>query len=218
VKQVELPGAKAGDIVTLAGFEEVGIGETFASPEFPEALPYVSIDEPTIAMNFMVNSSPMAGKEGKYITSRQILERLSRELRTNVSLRVEKTESPDSFKVSGRGELHLSILIENMRREGYELAVSKPEVIYREIDGRLCEPMEYLVIEVPEQYQGTVIEKLGTRKAEMVSMQPMDGTNRLEYVIPARGLIGAPKRSHSRAEERFSYRHGERGNGLLCSF
>ena len=190
VKQVELAGSVAGDIVTLAGFEEVDIGETFASTECPEAIPYVSIDEPTMAMNFMVNSSPLAGKEGKFVTSRQIFERLSRELRTNISLRVEKTQSPDSFKVSGRGELHLSILIENMRREGYELAVSKPEAIFREIDGKLCEPMEYLLVEVPEEYQGTVIEKLGMRKAEMVSMQPMDGINRLEYVIPARGLIG----------------------------
>jgi GTP-binding protein len=190
VKQVELAGSGAGDIVTLAGFDEVGIGETFASTECPESIPYVSIDEPTMAMNFMVNSSPLAGKEGKFVTSRQIFERLSRELRTNISLRVEKTQNPDSFKVSGRGELHLSILIENMRREGYELAVSKPEAIYREIDGKLCEPMEYLLVEVPEEYQGTVIEKLGMRKAEMVSMQPMDGINRLEYVIPARGLIG----------------------------
>ncbi len=190
VKQVELTSSGAGDIVTLAGFEDVGIGETFTSTEFPEALPYVSIDEPTMAMNFMVNSSPMAGTEGRYVTSRQIAERLSRELRTNVSLRVEQTDSPDTFKVSGRGELHLSILIENMRREGYELAVSKPEVILREIDGRLCEPMEYLLVEVPEEYKGTVIEKLGARKAEMVSIQQTDGVNRLEYVIPARGLIG----------------------------
>ena len=190
VCQVELMKAGAGDIVALAGFEDAGIGETFTATEFPEALPYVSIDEPTMAMNFMVNASPLAGTEGKYVTSRQIFDRLSKELRTNVSLRVERTENPDSFKVSGRGELHLSILIESMRREGFELAVSKPEVIYREIDGKLCEPMEYLVIEVPEEYQGTVIEKLGMRRAEMVSMQPMDGVNRLEYVIPARGLIG----------------------------
>jgi GTP-binding protein len=141
-------------------------------------------------MNFMVNSSPFAGRDGKWVTSRNIRDRLQRELRTNVSLRVEDTSNTDTFKVSGRGELHLSILIENMRREGYELAVSKPEVIYREIDGVRCEPMEYLVIDVPEEYQGTVIEKLGPRKAEMVSMHAMDGINRLEYVIPARGLIG----------------------------
>jgi GTP-binding protein len=190
VKKVELSEAAAGDIVTIAGFEEAAIGETFTSCDCPEALPYVAIDEPTISMNFMVNSSPMAGQEGKYVTSRQIAERLTKELRTNLSLRVEKTENPDSFKVSGRGELHLSILIENMRREDFELAVSRPEVICREIDGKLCEPMEYLVIDVPEQYQGTVLEKLGARKGEMESMQPMGGTNRLDYVIPARGLIG----------------------------
>ncbi len=138
----------------------------------------------------MVSDSPFAGREGKYVTSRNIRDRLTKELRTNVSLRVEDTDNTDTFKVSGRGELHLSILIENMRREGFELSVSKPEVIFREIDGVRCEPMEYLVIDVPEEYQGTIIEKLGTRKAEMVSMQPMNGVNRLEFVIPARGLIG----------------------------
>jgi GTP-binding protein len=190
LKQIELEQASAGDIVTIAGFDEVGIGETFAAADKPQALPYISIDEPTLSMNFMVSTSPFAGREGKYVTSRNIRDRLTRELRTNVSLRVEDTENTDTFKVSGRGELHLSILIENMRREGFELAVSKPEVIYREINGQRCEPMEYLVIDVPEEYQGTVIEKLGTRKAEMVSMHPMDGVTRLEFVIPARGLIG----------------------------
>jgi GTP-binding protein len=150
----------------------------------------MAIDEPTLSMNFMVSDAPFAGKEGKYVTSRNIRDRLMKELRTNVSLRVEDTGNTDTFKVSGRGELHLSILIENMRREGFELSVSKPEVIFREIDGVKCEPMEYLVIDVPEEHQGTVIEKLGTRKAEMVSMQPMEGTNRLEFIIPARGLIG----------------------------
>jgi len=190
LKQVELPHAVAGDIVTIAGFDEVGIGETFASVENPTPLPYVAIDEPTLSMNFMVSDSPFAGREGKLVTSRNIRDRLMRELRTNVSLRVEDTENTDTFKVSGRGELHLSILIENMRREGFELSVSKPRVIMREIDGVTCEPMEYLVIDVPEEHQGTVIEKLGTRKAEMVSMHQMDGTNRLEFVIPARGLIG----------------------------
>ncbi|WP_305043806.1 translational GTPase TypA [Geoalkalibacter sp.] len=190
LRQVEISDASAGDIVTLAGFEEVGIGETFASLDDPHALPYVSIDEPTIAMNFMVNSSPFAGREGKFLTSRQIRERLQRELRTNVSLRVQDTDNTDTFKVSGRGELHLSILIENMRREGFELAVSKPEVILREINGQVCEPTEYLVIDVPEEFQGTVIEKLGVRKAEMVSMQPMDGLNRMEFIVPSRGLIG----------------------------
>jgi GTP-binding protein len=190
LSQVELADAVAGDIVTIAGFENISIGETLANAAAPEALPYLSIDEPTLSMNFMVSDSPFAGKEGKYVTSRNIRDRLTKELRTNVSLRVEDTENTDTFKVSGRGELHLSILIENMRREGFELSVSKPEVIYRDIDGVRCEPMEYLVIDVPEEHQGIVIEKLGTRKAEMVSMQPMHGTNRLEFVIPARGLIG----------------------------
>jgi GTP-binding protein len=190
LQQVEIQDAIAGDIVCIAGFEEIGISETFADAEHPVALPYVAIDEPTLSMNFMVNNSPFAGLEGKYVTSRIIRERLHKELRTNVSLRVEDTNNTDTFKVSGRGELHLSILIENMRREGFELAVSKPEVIMREIDGVNCEPMEYLTIDVPEEHQGTVIEKLGTRKAEMVAMHPMDGTNRLEFIIPARGLIG----------------------------
>jgi len=190
LKHVELNEASAGDIVTIAGFDHVSIGETLASSESPRSLPYVAIDEPTLSMNFIVNSSPFAGREGKFVTSRNIRDRLHKELRTNVSLRVEDTSSTDTFKVSGRGELHLSILIENMRREGFELAVSKPEVIYREIDGQQCEPFEYLVIDVPEEFQGTVIEKLGPRKAEMVSMHSMEGTNRLEFVIPARGLIG----------------------------
>lgn len=190
LQQVELQEARAGDIVTIAGFEELGISETLASVDQPEALPYVAIDEPTLSMNFIVNNSPFAGREGKWVTSRNIRERLMKELRTNVSLRVEDTDNTDTFKVSGRGELHLSILIENMRREGFELSVSKPEVIYREIDGVRCEPIEYLSIDVPEEHQGTVIEKLGMRKAEMTSMQSMDGINRIEFLIPARGLIG----------------------------
>ncbi len=190
LQQIEISEAFAGDIITIAGFEELGIGETLASAASPVALPYVAIDQPTLSMNFMVNNSPFAGTEGKWITSRNIKDRLARELRTNVALKVEDTENTDTFKVSGRGELHLSILIENMRREGFELAVSKPQVIYREIDGVRSEPMEFLTIDVPEEYQGTVIEKLGTRKAEMVSMAAMDGTNRLEFIIPARGLIG----------------------------
>ncbi len=190
LQQVEIEEASAGDIVSIAGFEELGIGESLADIETPVALPYVAIDEPTLSMNFMVSNSPFAGHEGKYVTSRNIRDRLMKELRTNVSLRVEDTDNTDTFKVSGRGELHLSILIENMRREGYEMSVSKPEVIFREIDGERCEPIEYLAIDVPEEYQGTVIEKLGTRKAEMTSMQTMEGTNRLEFLIPARGLIG----------------------------
>ncbi len=188
--QKELEEASAGDIVTIAGFNEVSIGETFASAADPVAIPYVSIDQPTISMNFIVNDSPFVGKDGKLLTSRNIRERLEKELRVNVALRVEDTENTDTFKVSGRGELHLSILIENMRREGFEMAVSKPQVIMQEIDGVKCEPMEYLVVDVPEEFQGTVIEKLGTRKAEMVSMQPMDGMNRIEFTIPSRGLIG----------------------------
>jgi GTP-binding protein len=190
LQQVEIPEATAGDIVTVAGFEDIGIGETISDANNPQALEALLIDEPTLSMNFMVNGSPFAGKEGKFVTSRQIRERLMRELRTNVSLRVEETSNTDSFKVSGRGELHLSILIENMRREGFELAVSKPEVIFREIDGVHSEPMEFLTVDVPEEYQGTVIEKLGTRKGEMVSMTPMDGVVRIEFIIPARGLIG----------------------------
>ena len=190
LKQVEMAEGCTGDIITVAGFDEVGIGETLASAENPIALPYVSIDEPTISMNFIVNSSPFAGREGKLVTSRNIRERLDRELRTNVSLRVEDTGNADTFKVSGRGELHLSILIENMRREGFEMAVSKPEVIFREENGKKLEPMEYLVVDVPGEYQGAIIEKMGPRKGEMVAMNPMGETIRLEFVIPARGLIG----------------------------
>ncbi|PLX78784.1 MAG: translational GTPase TypA [Desulfuromonas sp.] len=190
LKQVEIEQANAGDIVSVAGIEAISIGQTIADPNHPEALPYVSIDEPTLSMYFMVNSSPFAGQEGKFVTSRQLGERLQRELRTNVSLRIETTDNTDTFRVSGRGELHLSILIENMRREGYEMAVSKPEVIFRDIDGVSSEPMEHLVIDVPEEFQGTVIEKLGTRKAEMTSMQPREGVVRLEFIVPARGLIG----------------------------
>jgi len=190
LKQVEIEEAMTGDIVSIAGFESVGIGETLANAENPVALPYVAIDEPTISMNFIVNSSPFAGREGKLVTSRNIRERLDKELRTNVSLRVADTDAGDTFKVSGRGELHLSILIENMRREGFEMAVSKPEVIFREVAGKKLEPMEYLVVDVPAEYQGVIIEKMGPRKGEMTSMQPMGDTVRLEFIIPARGLIG----------------------------
>ena len=190
LKQVEIEEAMTGDIVCIAGFESVGIGETLANAENPIALPYVAIDEPTISMNFIVNSSPFAGREGKLVTSRNIRERLDKELRTNVSLRVADTDSGDTFKVSGRGELHLSILIENMRREGFEMAVSKPEVIFRDVAGKKMEPMEYLVVDVPSEYQGVIIEKMGPRKGEMTSMQPMGDFIRLEFIIPARGLIG----------------------------
>jgi GTP-binding protein len=190
LKQVDIEEAVTGDIVTIAGFDEVGIGETLAAADNPVGLPYVAIDEPTISMNFIVNNSPFAGREGKSVTSRNIRERLDKELRTNVSLRVEDTANPDTFKVSGRGELHLSILIENMRREGFEMAVSKPEVILREVNGQKHEPMEYLVVDVPSEFQGTIIEKMGPRKGEMTSMQPMGDFIRLEFIIPARGLIG----------------------------
>jgi len=190
LQQVSIEQASAGDIVTIAGFEEISISESLASVDNPQPLPYVNIDEPTLSMNFIVNSSPFAGNEGKFVTSRNIFERLQKELRTNVSLRVEETDNTDTFKVSGRGELHLSILIENMRREGFEIAVSKPEVIFKEEDGQRLEPIEYLCIDVPEEFQGTIIEKLGRRKAELISMKQMEGTNRLEFNIPARGLIG----------------------------
>jgi len=190
LRQVEISEAYTGDIVTIAGFDEVGIGETLAAADRPAPLPYVSIDEPTLAMNFIVNNSPFAGREGKQVTSRNIRERLDKELRTNVSLRVEDTGNADTFLVSGRGELHLSILIENMRREGFEMAVSKPEVILREIDGQKQEPMEYLVVDVPSEHQGTIIEKMGPRKGEMVAMHQMGEVIRLEFIIPARGLIG----------------------------
>ena len=190
LKQVDIAEAFTGDIVTIAGFTEVGIGETLASAENPIGLPYVAIDEPTLSMNFIVNNSPFAGREGKLVTSRNIRERLDRELRTNVSLRVADTSNADTFQVSGRGELHLSILIENMRREGFEMAVSKPEVIMREIEGKRHEPMEYLVVDVATEYQGVIIERMGPRKGEMVAMTPMGDCTRLEFIVPARGLIG----------------------------
>ncbi len=190
LKQVDIEEAGTGDIVTVAGFEDVSIGETLASAENPIAVPYVSIDEPTLSMNFIVNTSPFAGREGKWVTSRNIRERLTKELRTNVSLRVDDTDSADTFMVSGRGELHLSILIETMRREGFELAVSKPEVIVRIKDGVKMEPMEYLVVDVASEFQGAIIEKMGPRKGEMVAMAPMGEMVRLEFIIPARGLIG----------------------------
>ncbi|WP_026842922.1 translational GTPase TypA [Citrifermentans bremense] len=190
LKQVEIAEAFTGDIVTIAGFTEVGIGESLAAADNPIPLPYVAIDEPTLSMNFIVNSSPFAGREGKLVTSRNIRERLDRELRTNVSLRVSDTSNADTFQVSGRGELHLSILIENMRREGFEMAVSKPEVIMRMVNGVRHEPMEYLVVDVPAEYQGAIIERMGPRKGEMAAMTPMGDTIRLEFIVPARGLIG----------------------------
>lgn len=190
IARVEVNELSAGDIGAFAGLEDVDIGDTIASPLLPEPLHFVDIEEPTITMNFMVNNSPFAGLEGKYVTTRHLSERLSRELKSNVSLRVEITDSPDIFKVSGRGELHLSILIENMRREGYELQVSRPQVIMKKVLDVLSEPMEHLIIDVPEEFVGIVIEKLGKRKAEMKNMVSISEITRIEFVIPARGLIG----------------------------
>lgn len=191
LKRVEIEEAGGGDIVAISGIKDINIGETIADPQHPEALPVLKIDEPTLQMTFLVNNSPFAGREGKWITSRKLRERLMKELETDVSLRVDETESPDAFIVSGRGELHLGILIENMRREGYELQVSKPEVIVKEIDGVRMEPIERLLIDVPEESMGSVMESLGTRKAEMVNMTNSgSGQVRLEFLIPARGLIG----------------------------
>lgn len=191
LKKVELTEAAAGEIVGVAGFEAAQIGETLADPNQPEALPTISIGEPTISMNFMVNTSPFAGKEGKFVTSRNLRERLFRELRSNVALKVEETDNTDVFKVSGRGELHLSILIETMRREGYEFAVSRPAVISKEIDGKLHEPIERLFLDVEETYIGAVMEGLGRRRGDLQSMgNSHSGHNRLEFEVPSRGLIG----------------------------
>ncbi len=191
LKRVEVAQAMMGDLICVSGITDINIGETGCDPEHVDPLPFVKIDEPTISMNFIVNNSPFAGKEGKYVTSRNIRDRLFKEVETNVSMRVEETESTDTFKVSGRGELHLSILIETMRRQGYEFAVSRPKVILKEIDGVVCEPIELLIVEVPEQYVGAVIEKLGSRKAELENMGTREGgSTHLEFRIPARGLIG----------------------------
>ena len=188
--RVELEEASAGNIVAVAGFADANIGETITCPSEPQALPLIKVDEPTLQMTFSVNNSPFAGQEGTYVTSRQIRDRLMRELETNVALRVEDGESAEQFLVSGRGELHLGILIETMRREGYEFQVSQPQVIYREINGKPCEPFEYLVLDVPEAAVGSCIERLGQRKGEMKDMQNSSGRTQLEFVIPARGLIG----------------------------
>ena len=190
--RVECQEAKMGDLVAVSGIAELNIGETACDKETPEALPFVEIDEPTISMNFMVNDSPFAGKEGKFVTSRNIRARLFKEVETNVSMRVEETETTDSFKVSGRGELHLSILIETMRRQGYEFQVSRPQVIYKNgPNGELLEPMELLIVEVPENYVGAVMEKIGSRKGELENMDVRDGgSTHIEFKIPARGLIG----------------------------
>ncbi len=190
LKRIETGEAGAGDIIAIAGMDDVDIGETIADAADPTALPFVAIEEPTISMNFMVNNSPFAGLEGKYVTTRNLSERLTRELRSNVSLQVELTDSPDVFRVSGRGELHLAILIETMRREGYELQVSRPEVIYKRIADVKAEPIEHVIIDVPEEFVGAVIENLGRRKGEMKNMITSNKNARLEFFVPARGLIG----------------------------
>lgn len=191
LKRVEVESASLGDLVCVSGIADLNIGDTACDPECIEPLPFVKIDEPTISMNFIVNNSPFAGKEGKFVTSRNIRDRLFKEVETNVSMRVEETDTTDSFKVSGRGELHLSILIETMRRQGYEFQVSRPKVILKEVNGVTMEPMELLIVEVPEQYVGAVIEKLGSRKAELENMGARDGgMTHLEFRIPSRGLIG----------------------------
>ena len=192
LKRVEEESASVGDIIQVAGISELEIGETACAPDYVEPLPFVKIDEPTLAMNFMVNNSPFAGKDGKFVTSRNLRDRLFKEVMTNVSLRVEETDSADTFKVSGRGELHLSILIETMRRQGYEFQVSPPEVIYKQGEnGERLEPIELLMIEVPEEYVGSVMERLGTRKAEIKNMGTREGgVSHLEFLIPARGLLG----------------------------
>ncbi|MEJ2309462.1 MAG: translational GTPase TypA [Gammaproteobacteria bacterium] len=187
----EVPEASAGDIIAITGIEAPMVSDTLCDPEHVEALPALSVDEPTVSMTFQVNSSPFAGKEGKYLTSRQIKDRLERELIHNVALRVEEGTDAEKFKVSGRGELHLSVLIENMRREGFELAVSRPEVIFREIDGEVCEPYEQVTIDIEEQHQGAVMEALGERRGDMKDMVPdAKGRVRLDYIMPSRGLIG----------------------------
>lgn len=190
LKREEVEEAGLGDIIAVSGIVDANIGETIADAANPEALPFVEIDEPTLNMNFMVNDSPFAGKEGEFVTSRHLRDRLMKELETNVSLRIKEI-TPDCFEVSGRGELHLSVLIETMRREGFELQVSKPNVIFKEENGKKMEPMEYLTIDVPEEFMGAVMEKMGPRKAEMVNMtSAVNGYTRLEFIIPARGLIG----------------------------
>ena len=191
LEKVEVDSAAAGDIISFTGIDPLYISDTLCDPNHVEALPHLSVDEPTMSMTFQVNNSPFAGREGKFVTSRQIKERLERELIHNVALRVEEMDDPDKFKVSGRGELHLSVLIETMRREGYELGVSRPEVIYKEIDGETHEPYEFVVLDLDEQHQGAVMERMGERKGELRNMVP-DGKGRirLEYLIPTRGLIG----------------------------
>lgn len=206
LKRSDIDSATLGEIIAVSGISDITIGETICDKDSPEPIPFIDIDEPTISMQFLVNNSPFAGREGTYVTSRHLRDRLFREVETNVSMRVEETDSPDCFKVSGRGELHLSILIETMRRQGYEFQVSKPEVITVERNSELYEPIEYLVIDVPEEYMGSVMEKLGMRKAEMVNMSSAtQGFVRLDFKIPARGLIGY----------RSEFLTDTRGNGIM---
>lgn len=208
LNRIEIESATVGSIIAVTGVEDIHIGDTICDPNYPESLPFVKISEPTIAMTFSVNNSPFAGREGKYVTSRQVRNRLFKELQTDVSLRVEETDSTDAFKVSGRGELHLSVLIENMRREGYEFQVSKPEVLFKEENGKKMEPMEKVTIDLSNEYVGAVIEKLGQRKGELVSMTESNGGYaRLEFLIPARGLIGY----------RQEFMTDTKGNGILNS-
>ncbi len=191
LKKIETETASAGDIVSLSGVNEINIGDTICDINNPEKIPFVDIDEPTVSMTFSVNDGPFAGREGKYVTSRHLRDRLFKELERNVSLRVKETDRSESFEVSGRGELHLSVLIETMRREGFELIVSRPKVIFKEIDGKKCEPIERLVVNVPDDAIGTVIEKIGRRKGEMINMEVAeDGHTKIEFKIPSRGLIG----------------------------
>jgi GTP-binding protein len=190
LKRTEVKEAALGDIVAITGLDNVNIGETIADPENPEALPTITIDEPTLSMVFSVNNGPFAGREGTLVTTRHIRDRLYKEVETNVSLKVTDTDSPDSLEVAGRGELHLSILIETMRREGYEFQVGKPKVIFKEINGQRCEPLEFLTIDVPQDFMGAVMETLGTRRAELINMIELAGYLRMEFVIPARSLIG----------------------------
>ncbi len=191
LKKVEVEQVKAGDIVSLSGIPDINIGDTICDSNAPEKIPFVDIDEPTVSMTFSVNDGPFAGREGQFVTSRHLRDRLFKELERNVSLRVKETDRAESFEVSGRGELHLSVLIETMRREGFELLVSRPKVIFKEINGKKCEPMERLIVNVPDDCIGTVIEKLGRRKGEMLNMEPLEtGRTKIEFKIPARGLIG----------------------------
>uniref|UniRef100_UPI004028EF28 translational GTPase TypA n=1 Tax=Megasphaera sp. TaxID=2023260 RepID=UPI004028EF28 len=205
LKRVEQDEAAMGEIACIVGIPDLKIGETVTDPQNPEALPKINIDEPTLSMIFYVNDSPFAGQEGEYVTSRHLRDRLFREVQTNVSLRVEETDSADAFKVSGRGELHIAVLIEEMRRQGYELQIGKPSVITKEINGQKCEPLEALTIDVPPEFMGAVMEKLGTRKAEMVNMTDISGYTRLEFIIPARGLIGF----------RSEFLTATKGNGIM---